>query len=157
MPVWLLMLQPICLDGTRPVYKVIFPFHFTSHPAMPANFGHSAQYLSCPHFGMKPHWVRNTASVLCWICWHLCGSDHLNSGGRKLELSALETAKYTCCCEARGMLRRSVTHHSMPVLIANTLQSQDHHKQKDKDSKTKDTSHRHRRYKQVNALRSTLL
>lgn len=51
---WLLILQPICLDGTRPAYKVIFQFHFTSHPEMPANFGHSAQYLSCTHFGTKP-------------------------------------------------------------------------------------------------------
>lgn len=37
---------------------------FTSHTETPANFGHSAQYLSCPHFATKPCWLRNTASVL---------------------------------------------------------------------------------------------
>lgn len=62
---------------------------FTSYREMPANFGLSAQYLSCPHFGTKPCWVRNTVPVLYKICWHLCDSDHLSSRGRKLELSAL--------------------------------------------------------------------
>lgn len=32
----------------------------------------------------------------------------------------------------------------MRILIASTLQSQDHHEQKDKDSKTEDTNHRQR-------------
>lgn len=62
---------------------------FTSYQEMPANSGLSAQYLSCPHFGTKPCWVRNTVPVLYKICWHLCDSDHLSSRGRKLELSAL--------------------------------------------------------------------
>lgn len=61
----------------------------TSYREMSANFGLSAQYLSCPHFGTKPCWVRNTASVLYKICWHLCDSDHLSTRGRKLGLSAL--------------------------------------------------------------------
>lgn len=84
--------------------------------------------------------------LLCFyqICWHLCGSDHLNSRGRNPYLSALTTAKYTCCCEAKEMLRSWATHHSMRILIASTLQSQDHHEQKDKDSKTEDTNHRQR-------------
>lgn len=58
-------------------------------------------------------------------------------------------------CEARGMLGRSVTHRSTGILIA--LQSQDHHKQKDNNSKTKNTSPRHKKVKQRKTLSSTLL